>query len=114
LPVWINGNAYFNGAKAYHNEKSNLVDNKNKVTVKLVEKNGKFSLETNIYKLLGEFQNGIVTSDILGYAFEPEQRFENSDGSDITFDKDYLGNYRGLSTIPGPFAEGDEVIDGLW
>ena len=38
LPVWVNGNAYFNGAKPCKNEKSNLVDETNKVTVELVEK----------------------------------------------------------------------------
>ena len=40
----------------------------------------------------------------LGMAFEPEQRFENNDGSDIIFDTDYLGDHRGLSVLPGPFA----------
>ena len=40
LPVWVNGNAYFNGAKACVNEKENLMDNENQVKVELVEKDG--------------------------------------------------------------------------
>ena len=85
LPVWINGNAYFNGAKAWKQEESKLIDEKNQVTVELVEQDGGYSLKTNVYEFLGEFQDGIITSDTLGFAFEPEQRFEDPDGSTIIF-----------------------------
>jgi hypothetical protein len=47
----------------------------------------------------------IITSDILGKAFEPDQRFENPDGSEIVFDTDYYGKKRSGAVIPGPFAE---------
>jgi hypothetical protein len=47
----------------------------------------------------------MIHSDILGKAFEPEERFENPDGSAITFDTDYFGKHRGVDVIPGPFAE---------
>ena len=63
------------------------------------------TFSTNIYSLLGDYKNRIINSDILGIAFEPEQRFENPDGSEIIFDKDYFDEKRGLSTIPGPFAD---------
>lgn len=114
LPVWIDGNAYFNGAKACKNEKESLIDDKNNVTVELVVQDGTYSLKTNVYELLGDFKDGIITSDILGYAFEPEQRFENPDGSAITFNEDYLGSHRGISTIPGPFASASEAGKQLW
>ncbi len=114
LPVWVDGNAYFNGAKACRNEKSNFVCGDGKVTVELVEKDGKYFLSTNLYELLGDFSAGIITSDILGYAFQPEQRFEDPDGSAITFDQDYLGAHRGISAIPGPFASAEEAKKQLW
>lgn len=114
LPVWVNGNAYFNGAKPCKNEKSNLVDETNKVTVELVEKDGHYYLKTNVYDLLGDFKDGIITSDILGYAFEPEQRFENPDGTAITFNEDYLGEHRGLSAVPGPFVSAEAAGKQLW
>ena len=114
LPVWVNGNAYFNGAKPCKNEKSNLVDETNKVTVELVEKDGHYYLKTNVYDLLGDFKDGIITSDILGYAFEPEQRFENPDGTAITFNEDYLGEHRGLSVVPGPFVSAEAAGKQLW
>ena len=114
LPVWINGNAYFNGAKAWKQEESKLIDEKNQVTVELVEQDGGYSLKTNVYEFLGEFQDGIITSDTLGFAFEPEQRFEDPDGSTIIFNEDYLGGHRGASTIPGPFASPEDAKKQLW
>jgi len=39
-------------------------------------------------------------------AFEPEEKYENPDGSPITFDTDYFGKKRAASgVLPGPFAE---------
>lgn len=114
LPVWANGNAYFNGAKAWKKEQSNLIDTENHVKVELVEEDHKLFLKTNVYELLGDFRDGIINSDILGYAFEPEQRFENPDGTAILFNEDYLGSHRGTSTIPGPFASGEEAAKQLW
>ena len=39
-----------------------------------------------------------------GEAFEPEERFEAPDGSDIIFDTDYFGKKRKEKTVAGPFA----------
>ena len=105
LPIWANGNAYLMGAKAWKKETDKFVDADTEVTVELVEKDGFYELETNIYEILGDYSNGIITSDILGKAFEPEQRFEERDESDIIFNVDFYGNHRGVSTIPGPFAK---------
>lgn len=104
LPVWLSGNAYLNGAKACKNENNCFIDTDSEVKVELVEEDGKYRLVTNIYDIIAGYETGIINSDILGKAFEPEQRFEDRDGSAIVFQKDYLGNHRGISTIPGPFA----------
>ncbi len=113
LPVWVEGNAYFNGAKPCKNEKSAFTA-KGEAFVELVEEEGKYMLKTNIYEFLGDCQNGIINSDILGCAFEPEERFENPDGSTILFDKDYLGEHRGVATIPGPFANKEAAGKRIW
>ncbi len=104
LPVWVSGNAYLGGASVSKHEKHGHVDEKAQVTVELAEKDGRPVLKTNVYDLLGGFTDGIITSDILGCAFEPEQRFENPDGTEIIFNRDYFGDMRGLDTLPGPFA----------
>ena len=52
----------------------------------------------------------MINTEILGKAFEPEQPFENPDGTPIRFDTDYFGNHRGVHVIPGPFASPSDRI----
>ena len=104
LPVWVNGNAYFNGAKSWKHETYKYMDKKQQAYVNLIEENGTYRIETNIYNLLDGWTTSIIDSDVLGEAFEPEQRFENPDGSTIVFNRDFHGNLRSLSALPGPFA----------
>jgi len=104
LPVWVNGNAYFNGAKSWKHEEDKYFGPEEKAYVELVEEDGKYSIKTNVYDLLKAWITSMVDSDILGQAFEPEQRFENPDGSTIVFNRDYFGNERHLKVMPGPFA----------
>lgn len=106
LPVWVDGNAYFCGALPWNREANKLVDNTSPVKLNLVEKDGKYTLDTNVYDFLQDFRCGMIHSDILGQAFEPEERFENTDGTAIMFNEDFLGDHRGTATIPGPFASG--------
>ena len=108
LPVWVDGNAYFNGASVCKHEQHYLACEKERAVVTLSERNGEYVLETNLYSLLGNFRDGLISSQTLGDAFEPEQRFENPDGSDILFDEDYYGTHRGIHACPGPI-EPDEA-----
>ena len=114
LPVWAAGNAYLGGAKQWKKETNCFVNTKAKVKVELKEKNGKFYLDTNLYEILGDYTAGIIDSDILGKAFQPEQRFENPDGSAITFDRDYFGDTRGILAVPGPFVSKASLKKSLW
>ena len=114
LPVWVDGNAYFGGATVCRHEKHKLSDKRSKVTIELTEQDGRYRLKTNVYSKLKEFRDGIICTEMLGKAFEPEQRFENPDGTDIIFDRDYFGNHRGTDTIPGPFASGENAVDILY
>ncbi len=111
LPVWIGGNAYFNGADISRHEKNCLNNTTDHVDIKLETKGGKQYLTTNLSGYLKDFSVNIITTDTLGKAFEPEQRFENPDGSPITFDSDYFGTHRGLRALPGPFSEWSDVIE---
>lgn len=126
LPVWSEGNAYFSGARAWEHEKNGYTSEE-KVTLSVEERDGKYYLKTNLFELLaGDASSGcgplgdkvlssrIIDSDVLGYAFEPEQRFEDPDGSTIVFNRDYFGGHRGLTTIPGPFADPEELERPVW
>ena len=114
LPVWVGGNAYFGGASVSKHETTGLIDDHSAVKVDLICEDGRVRLDTNICELVGDFRAGIITSDLLGCAFEPEQRFENPDGTAITFDRDYFGDHRGLDAMPGPFADAASAKKPLW
>lgn len=114
LPVWAGGNAYLGGAKQWKKETNYFFDDAQEIQVELVEKDGQYMLETNVYDIIKDYTAGIITSDILGKAFQPEQRFENPDGSAITFDRDYFGDARGLRTVPGPFVSADSLKKKVW
>ncbi|MBQ8092499.1 MAG: right-handed parallel beta-helix repeat-containing protein [Clostridia bacterium] len=109
LPIWSRGNAFFAGARPWKHEQNALVDTEHEIRVELVDSEDGPHLETNVYEFLGDFTDNMINSDVLGYAFEPDQRFENPDGTAITFDRDYFGSPRGLRPIPGPFASAGEL-----
>ena len=114
LPVWLSGNAYFNGANICKHEKEKFVEEKNSAKVELVnnqEKDDKVSLKNNLKALLGDYTTRVISTQLLGLAFEPEERFENRDGSDIIFNKDFFGRHRGSKVLPGPFAELEDLIE---
>ena len=104
LPVWSKGNVYFNGAKAWKHEENGLVDNEHQVYVNLETKDGRPVLSTNVYDFLEGFTGQMVNTQVLGMAFEPEEYYENPDGTPINFNTDYFGDHRGEAVIPGPFA----------
>ncbi len=113
LPVWSEGNVYLAGAKAWKHEVNGLVK-EDPVKVDLVEKDGKYYLDTNVYELLDGFTGRMVNTGILGKAFEPEQPFENPDGTPIQFDADYFGSHRGVDVVPGPFADSADAKKSLY
>lgn len=105
MPVYAAGNVYYNGAKPWKKEVNCRVDTEHTVYVRAVEKEGEYILETNIYDFLPNFATEVISTETLGEAFEPEQRFENPDGTEIIFNEDYLGNHRGVRPLAGPFEK---------
>ena len=116
LPVWIEGNAYLGGAKPSKKDVNALISAvaREDVRVELVQKEDGYYLDTNVYELIEGFKNRMIDSDVLGKAFEPEERFENPDGTAIRFDSDYFGTHRGVDVIPGPFAGAEEAAKVLY
>ena len=104
LPVWSEGNVYFNGALAYRAENGGKVDTEHRVSADVEHTAEGWIFRTDLYEHIGTMSCRMISSDTLGKAFEPEQRFENPDGTAITFDTDYFGKHRGIRVMPGPFA----------
>ena len=104
LPVWAAGNAYLGGARAWKKEADAYVDADSPVELELSERDGGWTLRTDIGALLPAAGQALVTTGTLGMAFEPEQPFENPDGTPITFDTDFFGRPAGERPVAGPFA----------
>ena len=93
---------FFNGAKPCDKEEDYTEDTSHKVSVTLRRDGDNYTVETDMMQYLPNAR--LITTETLGEAFEPEERFENPDGSDIVFDTDFYGKKRGSSVVAGPFA----------
>jgi hypothetical protein len=106
LPVWINGNVYYN--KAVHFEKEvNYIENKSfNSDPKVLEKGDHVYLQFSIDSTLPDFKAQLISTGLLGKAKFPNAAYENPDGSPLVLDKDYLGTPRSKDNcIPGPFVK---------
>ena len=113
LPVWAQGNVYFGGAKAWDKEEAPQIV-PDQVKLELKEQDGKYTLETNLFDLLPKTQAPAVSTELLGAAFEPEEKFENPDGTPILFNQDYFGRHRAVNPTPGPFESSAELQEALF
>lgn len=111
LPVWSEGNVYMNGALPWKKEKNGVVDAESKVHIRVEEHSGKWVLSTNLYEVLPKGKAAMVSTQVLGMAFEPEQPFENPNGTPIVFDTDYFGSHRSVKPVPGPFERGKSGLE---
>lgn len=109
LPVWTGGNRYYNGAKPCDKEKDFTVDTEHTIRLELKEEADGWKLYTNLGEFLPAGEEKLITTQTLGMAFEPEQRYENPDGTDIVFDEDYFGEKKAHVTA-GPFAKVADVV----
>ena len=114
LRVWAEGNVYFSGAQPWEKEEHPQVVRDAQVTLRLVEQDGRYTLETDLYSHLPQVQVPCVSTQLLGMAFEPEEKFENPDGSPIVFNQDYFGRHRAVHPTPGPFESPDELKEALF
>lgn len=105
LPVWAKGNAYFNGAKPMKKESDAYVNNQAQINISWrSDSEGKISFTTNLKDFQKDLSCTLIKTDDIPMAFEPEEKYENPDGSPITFDTDFYGKHRGEKIISGPFA----------
>jgi len=103
LPMYVNGNVYLNGAQGFVKEKNQLVlkDNPN-IQIEECEEGVKLSMTMD--ESIGKMKNQPVSTEMLGKAMIPDQRFENPDRTEITIDADYFGKQRNMENpSPGPF-----------
>ncbi|WP_081668549.1 right-handed parallel beta-helix repeat-containing protein [Butyrivibrio sp. MC2013] len=103
LPVSYEGNCYFGGARPSSHDKDCYCDPDSRISWKLEDNNGMVEFSTDLFAFMPAGKDRIINSDILGCAFESEQRFEDADGSFLVLDTDIRGVRRKPSTSCGPF-----------
>jgi len=113
LPMWMDGNVFFQGAKPSKHEYAPILRAASDPGLTLVEKNDGYYLTMTLATALGsERPSQPVTSARLGKASISGCAFENPDGSPITIVTDYFGKPRNpANPTPGPFeAPGTGVL----
>ena len=113
LPVWTGGNVFLNGAKPWEKEQDYTLDQNHTISVKIEEREDGWYLLTNLNEVTLE-ERPVLNSEMLGMAFEPEQKFEMPDGSSVIFDRDYCGKQRKQQCPAGPFADPEPEYRKLW
>ncbi len=93
LPVWAEGNVYMNGASPWDKEKAPAVVEDTQVRISVKEEEG-WAVCTNLKACMPEGKMVPVDTEKLGMAFEPEEKYENPDGTPIRFEEDDLVFFR--------------------
>ncbi|QKS73367.1 right-handed parallel beta-helix repeat-containing protein [Paenalkalicoccus suaedae] len=103
-PVYINRNAYYNGAQAFDHETENHVEADVNPAISIVEQEDgvylSIELPENFTSLTGEVHG----THTLGRARLVDAEFDNADGSDLVLDTDYLGEKKAGESVVGPLA----------
>lgn len=100
-PVYIDGNVYLQGAKAFDREENCLTDPE-AAEVAVTEEGDTVFLQISLPEKIREVMTECVTSAKLGLTRLSEARFEAPDGSALSLDQDMTGEARGEHPLPGP------------
>lgn len=101
-PVYISGNAYFNGAEGFDREKEAYTDKAFDPCVKILEEGDEVFLEINVKEEMLALPTKIASTETLGTVRIVDAIFDDPDGSPITLDTDYLGERRAEKPVVGP------------
>ncbi|QAS52264.1 right-handed parallel beta-helix repeat-containing protein [Halobacillus litoralis] len=104
-PVYINHNAYLNGAESFERENEKITADQFDPDLNIIEEGDEvylsFVLPDNFEEMLGSVQ----TTQTLNRVRIVDADFENPDGSEVTLDKDYLGEKRQEKSVLGPITK---------
>jgi hypothetical protein len=104
LPVWIDGNIYYNRAQPTKAETNFIQNAEFKPDFKIVEEGNNVFLTYSTDPKAVAPKTNLITTELLGKARLAHEGYENPDGTTISFDTDYFGNQRAQSNpSAGPF-----------
>jgi len=109
LPMYVDGNLYFNGAASYHTE-TNFVKIPNfNPNIRLVEQDDAVHLHFTLPATNIDLKNQLVTTELLGKAAIPKLFYVNPDITPLKVDTDYFARKRNeQNPSAGPFENPGE------
>lgn len=118
LPMFVDGNVYFNGALPFGKETNSVMLPEFDPKIRITEEDDYVSLIIMMDKSVKALKTRIITTADLGRALVPDQAYENPDSSPLTIDTDYFGNIRNSGrTSSGPIESpvtGKEIKLKVW
>lgn len=112
-PVYINKNAYFNGAEPFEREKDKLIDRDFDPKLRIIDKGEEVYLSCQLPDSFEDFLGEIHSTKTLERVRIVDAEFENPDGSELVLDTDFLDNKKAEKSPIGPIAQlkkGDNYI----
>lgn len=103
LPVYIDANMYYNKALPFDREINKVVVNNHDPSPSIEKVGSSYYLNITMDDRFKTLPTALVTSELLGAAFQSEATFENNDGSPIVINDDFLYKNRSESPTVGPF-----------
>ena len=118
LPMYVDGNVYYKGAKPFGTETNSINEAGFDPQIRITEEGENVYLYIILEKSYKTLKNKLITTQDLGRAMIPDQAYENPDGSPLRIDTDYSGNKRNdKKPSAGPFENpvvGKELKLKVW
>ncbi len=103
-PVYINNNAYFNGAEPFEKEKNKLVDKSFKPNFSIIDKGNEVYLSCELPESFENILGEIHSTATLPRVRIVDAEFESPDGSTVILDTDFLDEQTVEKSSLGPIA----------
>jgi alpha-L-arabinofuranosidase len=103
-PVYINNNAYFNGAEPFEKEKDNLVDKSFEPKFSIIDKGEEVYLQIELPESFENILGQVQSTATLARVRIVDAEFENPDGSEVILDTDLLDEQRTEKSPLGPIT----------
>ncbi len=117
LPVWMQGNIFYNGAQPCAKDQNFIDASTWNPEVRISEEGENVFLHFTFNNTYYENKVKMVATELLGKAKIPKAPFDNPDGTPLKINQDYFGNLRLEDKITaGPFTElkTSDVMVKVW
>jgi len=103
-PVYINDNAYFNGATPFERENNNLVDKDFNPNFSIIDEGSEVYLSCDLPESFDNILGSVHSTKTLERVRIVDAEFENPDGSDVILDSDFLDTQKCEDSKLGPIS----------